>query len=59
MCNGFYAVGKSNESDIYYSFTLHLLVVWAVHGSALHHLNSGFSGDPEGTMPVTAPAQPS
>lgn len=58
MCNGFHAVGKSNGSDIYNSFTLHLLVVWAVHGFTLHHLNSGYSRGPEGTTSVAAPAQP-
>lgn len=50
---------KSSESDIYYSFTLHLLLVaWAVHCSTLHHLNSGYSGGPEGITSATAPAQP-
>lgn len=58
MCNGFRAMGKSSENCICYCFTLHLLVVWAVHGSTLHHLNSGYFRGPEGTTSVTAPAQP-
>lgn len=49
MCNGFHAMGKSSGSGIYYIFTLHVLVVWAVHGSTLHHLNTGYFRGPEGT----------